>query len=295
MTHEQWIDVDVRAWVEAARANPVLYRDRQCTEIFLSTIALSPTLCDSLILKGGTLMTLAFESERATVDIDFSATAEPADFDRKLTEELDSLFSMVAVKLGYLDLICRVQSIEKKPRRENFENMRFPALLVRIGTARRGSNEEKRLRDRQSSRVLQVEISFNDEVYCAQKMTLSEVDSSVRVFTVHELIAEKLRALLQQEIRDRYRRQDIFDIAYLVGKFQLDENDRSIIRESFMKKCRSRDIEPTIDALSNPEIRRRAAADWETLALEVSDLPEFDVQYERVELFYRSLPWDQSV
>jgi predicted nucleotidyltransferase component of viral defense system len=285
------IDVNIREWVEVARSNPILYRDRQCTEILLSAIALAPTLSRTLVLKGGTLMTLVFKSARSTVDIDFSAIAEPAGFDETLTEELDALFSKVAIKLGYLDLICRVQSIEKKPRRDGFEKMRFPALVVRIGTARRGSGEEKRLSERKSSRVLEVEISFNDEVYRSQDISLTEIGGAVRAFTVHEVVAEKLRALLQQETRNRFRRQDIFDISYLIENFPFSDNDRRIVYETLLQKCGTRDIVPTVESFSNPEVRRRAAADWETLALEVGDLPNFDDEYERVVAFFRSLPW----
>lgn len=32
------VDVDVRTWVETARADPTLYRDRQVTEIVLGAI-----------------------------------------------------------------------------------------------------------------------------------------------------------------------------------------------------------------------------------------------------------------
>lgn len=38
------VDVDVRAWVEAARSNPAQYRDRQVTEIVLAAIGLAPSL-----------------------------------------------------------------------------------------------------------------------------------------------------------------------------------------------------------------------------------------------------------
>ncbi len=56
------VDVDIRAWVEAARANPTLYRNRQVTEIVLATIGLTPSLATTLVLKGGALMALAFNS-----------------------------------------------------------------------------------------------------------------------------------------------------------------------------------------------------------------------------------------
>ncbi|WP_271215059.1 hypothetical protein, partial [Pseudonocardia halophobica] len=49
------VGVDLRVWVEAARANPTLHRDRQVTEVVLNAIGLSPDLKKALILKGGTL------------------------------------------------------------------------------------------------------------------------------------------------------------------------------------------------------------------------------------------------
>ena len=61
------VDVDVREWVEAARANPAQYRDRQVTEIVLAAIGLTPDLNANLVLKGGTVMALAFKSNRVVL------------------------------------------------------------------------------------------------------------------------------------------------------------------------------------------------------------------------------------
>ena len=47
------VDVDVRAWVEAARSNPTQYCNRQVTEIVLAAIGLAPSLNTNLILKVG--------------------------------------------------------------------------------------------------------------------------------------------------------------------------------------------------------------------------------------------------
>lgn len=122
------VDIDIRAWFEAARANPLLYRNRQVTEIVLATIGLTPSLATKRVLKGGELMALAFKSERATGDVDFSASVCPANFDKMLVDELNAQLPKVAIHLGYLDLICRVQRVEKRPRPQNFENMDFPAM-----------------------------------------------------------------------------------------------------------------------------------------------------------------------
>ena len=286
------VDIDVGAWVEAARHNPDLYRDRQVTEIVLTAIGLAPSLRTTLVLKGGALMALAFKSKRVTADVDFTAEAEPADFDKLLVEELNALLPRVAIDLGYLDLICRVQTVEKKPRSDNFENANFPALAVHIASARRGSGEEKRLENGMAPRVLDVEITFRDQVYAFQELHLTDADVAVRAFTLHELIAEKLRALLQQPIRKRSRRQDVYDIALLAEARKMSAGDYMLIHQTLIEKCRTRGIVPDATSLSNPEVIRRAQNDWNSLKLEMSDLPPFEGRFKIVQALYVALPWE---
>lgn len=285
------VDVDLKGWVEAAVENPILYRDRRVTEIVLTAIGLAPTLKDTLVLKGGTLMALAFDSQRLTADVDFTALLGPSGFEEPLLEELNTLLPRAAIQLGHLDLVCRVQSLKKMPRPQNFADHDFPALLVRIGSALRGTPEERRLEAGQASRVLDMEISFRDQVYNAQSLQLSNPGVAVRAFTLHELIAEKIRALLQQPIRNRYRRQDVYDIAYLIDAHPMDVDDRKVIYETLIEKCATRDIHPDRGSLEEDEVIRRAEADWDTLVLEVPDLPPFKERFAVVAELYRSLPW----
>lgn len=289
------VDIDIKAWVEAAAHDPVAYRDRQVAEIVLTAIGAAPNLKDTLVLKGGTLMALAFDSRRLTADVDFTALVGPEKFDDLLSGELNDLLPRTAIELGYLDLVCRVQSIRKLPRPQNFEAMNFPALLVRIGSALRHTPEERRLEEGQAPRVIDMEISFRDQVYTTQDLHLTDAGVAIRAFTIHELIAEKFRALLQQPIRNRNRRQDVYDIAFLISAHPMTDEDRAVIHDILLEKCASRDIRPDIDALENPEVVRRAAAEWDTLRLEVADLPPFAERFALTADLYRSLPWATSV
>lgn len=288
------VDVDVRAWVEAARSDPTLYRDRQVTEIVLAAIGLTPSLSKTLVLKGGAVMALAFKSIRVTGDVDFTSMAEPADLTKSISDELNEVLPRAAIKLGYPDILCRVQTVRKMPRAKNFEDHDFPALRVRIGSAKRGTGEETRLLEGMASRVLDVEISFRDQVYAFQELNLTGAGVAVRAFTIHELIAEKLRALLQQPVRNRHRRQDVYDIAYLLDDHVFDAADKRTILDTLIEKCRSRNIDATSDSMDDPEIMTRAQADWDTLALEIGDLPPFKDRFALVRDFYGSLPWKRS-
>ena len=67
------INIDVAAWVERAKNDPVAHRQRQAAEILLNAIALITPPNDKLYLKGGNLMGLVYGSPRQTTDIDFTA------------------------------------------------------------------------------------------------------------------------------------------------------------------------------------------------------------------------------
>lgn len=288
------VEVDVRRWVETAKADPVLYRDRQVTEIVLAAIGIAPTLQSSLVLKGGTLMAIAFNSERVTGDVDFSAMAQPEGFEDLLRAELDAALPKAAVKLGHLDLVCKVQGVRRRPRSDVFENADFPLLEIRVGSADRGTKQEDFLNQGKASRILYVEITFRDQVYAFQELHLANADVAVQAFTIEELIAEKLRALLQQPIRNRSRRQDVYDIAFLLDQHELNDDMRIVILETLIEKCRTRNITPTPTSFDNREIRVRAEKEWETLKLELKDLPPFDERFAKVAELYQGLPWTQT-
>jgi Nucleotidyl transferase AbiEii toxin, Type IV TA system len=287
----QIVSVDINAWVESARNDPVLYVARQCTEVVLTAIGLSDSLREILILKGGTLMALAFQSVRVTGDVDFTSTEEPQKIADALDTELNRMLPIAIRKLNYLDLLCRVQSVTRRPRPQNFSDHDFPALLIKVGYARKGSNQEAALDRRNAANVIEVEVSFKDQVFHFQELWLSDARVSVRAFSLSEVIAEKLRALLQQVTRDRYRRQDVYDIAFLCENTVLTEALKAEILCSFQQKCASRGIYPGHGSLNVEEVKARARDDWDTIKLEVPNLPEFDEQFAIVETLYQSLPW----
>ena len=74
----------------------------------------------------------------------------------------------------------------------------------------------------------------------------------------------------------------------------MDETDRVQIHATLVDKCSTRGIIPSATSLADPEIKRRAEADWKSLTLELSNLPEFEERYERVSDFYSKLPWQKQ-
>jgi predicted nucleotidyltransferase component of viral defense system len=185
-----------------------------------------------------------------------------------------------------------VQKITRKPRQDNFVNATFPALEVTIGYAERETALHKWLLAGQCQRVLKMEVSFREPVHAVHFVRLDPTrPAGVHAYSLIDLIAEKLRALLQQDIRNRNRRQDIYDLHFLICSWPPTQQDTKDIRDALVTKCRARGIDPNIDSFSDPAVRARAKADWHTLDLEIGDLPDFDHAFSVVQEFYRRLPW----
>jgi len=237
-------------------------------------------------------MALGFRSSRVTADVDFTSNADPEDLPERLKEELNRGLQQAQASLGYLDLMCQVQKIKKRPRPINFSDQDFPALEVGIAYTIRGSKGEKRFHEGHGTDVVKVEISFKEQVYAFQELHLSKAGVAIYAYSVTEVIAEKLRALLQQpKLRDKSRRQDIYDISYLTDGQDFNDDERKLIFQTFIDKCKTRDIYPTPDSFDHPKIKELAFKEWHTLKDEVEELPDFEERFTVVSKFYKNLPW----
>jgi predicted nucleotidyltransferase component of viral defense system len=284
------LELNVAGWVERARADPIAYAQRQAVEVTLNAIAMTADLKERMFLKGGVLMGLAYDSPRQTADIDLTAAFEVSpDIDEKIRGLLDGAFPRAAARLGYADLIIKVHSIARQPK-AIFETASFPALKIKIAFARRGTPQEAALNRGIAPGKIEVDISFNEPLRQIQVLGLTG-GAELLAYDLVELMAEKYRAMLQQKERNRNRRQDVYDLDRLIDGREFTPEVLTQIVEVFVAKCQSRDIEPTIDSLDDPEVKGRSAADWQTMQLEIGSLPEFEGCYSRVSNFYRTLPW----
>ncbi len=202
---------------------------------------------------------------------------------------LNSAFPRTAASLGYADLVLRTQSAKGRPSHV-FPEAEFPALKLKIAYARRGTSEESAPKEKTASCVIDVDISFNEPLNHVQVLELTG-GRELFAYGVIDLVAEKYRALLQQIPRNRYRRQDVYDLDVLLPGIHADDIAPADILEALVRKCSARRHVPNRRSLDNTEIKNRASRDWNTMKLELDDLPFFEDCYERVATFYRSLPW----
>lgn len=286
------IDLKLSAWVEEAKADPVKYQERQVTEILLHAIGITEALHDALVLKGGILMSLMHGSYRQTGDVDFTAIVDPEPYAGLLKAMLNNALRRATNDLGYTDLACAVQRFDYQPRKDGFSGFTAPALKLSIGHAVKGTTDEERLAQGKSTRILEVDISFKEQVVNTTEITIEKPGVTIQAYSFEEVIAEKLRAILQQAKRNRTRRQDVFDIRWLIERYQPGDETKAVILHALRQKSEARDIAPEQGSFDDPQIKERAGREWDSMRLEVGErLPDFEQSFAIVRDFYRALPW----
>ena len=234
-------------------------------------------------------MAIRYQSERYTSDLDFSSTKLRSAVDVNEFEQAFRQSLLEEVTSSTYNLDCRLQRCRINPPGPDAS---FVNIEISIGYAHIGTPSHQRLIKGHAPTTVTIDFNLNERIRAVECLHLGN-GAMLQAYEFTDLVAEKLRSLLQQEPRDRYRRQDTYDLCLLLDR-PITHAEKSEILNSLVEKARSRNIDPTPDALDNPEVRRRAQRDYPTLADEVpGELPDFDESFDRVLGFYRTLPWGQ--
>lgn len=280
---------NIDEWVNSADGTQDV-EFRQAVHTILQAISLQEGLRLKVVLKGGILLAIRYKSGRFTKDIDLSSEETLKEGDKeRILEDLDQGLLDAQEVLPY-GLACKVQSIAVEPK--NVQNPTTPSLKIKVGYAYQGSPKHRRLLSRQSPTIVSIDYSLNEPVPNPETIEISPGEGLL-AYSLIDVVAEKVRSLLQQEVRNRYRRQDIFDLHLIITSLsEFDADDRQKILNSLMRKSHARNLQPNIDSLEQGQTRARAKHDYLTLADEIDEeLPDFDEAYAIINSFYRSLPW----
>jgi predicted nucleotidyltransferase component of viral defense system len=280
---------DIRVWVDE---NPNQQSFRQAVHTILTAISGNPHLQTSMIMKGGILLALGYESTRFTKDIDFSTATTTKDFDGdKFKSQFESVLLNAVEQLDY-GLDCRLQSYRQNPPGED---KTFPTIQMTVGFAYKGNaNAHKRLMANNSSQIVRIDYSLNEPPGDPELFEIED-GSSIRTYSFHDLVGEKFRALLQQETRRLRRPQDIYDLYFLLNDHPLkdDPTTKWQILRSLKEKAAARNLAAEKESMRNPEIIRRSNADYRDLESQIEgELPNFDEIYAAMEAYYEGLPWE---
>ncbi len=254
--------VDITAWAAANNVSVDEARLRFAQYGVLCGIAGVRPLQEGLVFKGGNALDFVWQPNRSTVDLDFSldpTTALPTLDENSLKSLLERGLSVVTPRLGTAFAVHRVR---QQPRGTDKTFITFDA---RVGYA---LQDEVRLRLRMeqgeaSSNVIRLDVSLNEPICDARLVPLND-EYRLRVATIEDIVAEKLRALLQQPIRNRERRQDLLDLAVILQA--QPELNRQRIARFLQEKASARMVPVSRTAFRDPEIERRAREGYSELA-----------------------------
>lgn len=277
---------DIANWVKQATSD---IEFRRAIHTLTVAIANSPFLNSQMIMKGGILLAIRFASNRFTKDIDFSTDQIYTPVaETTIINELTMQLTFAVQSLNY-DLDMRIQTWKINPANSDAS---FPTLTITIGYAYKGTPKHIRLMNKRSPSVISIDYSFNETKSDIDTIEVTEV-GNIKAYSLHDLVAEKYRAIIQQALRNRCRRQDAYDIFKLIENgFLNDFSIKKKILTSLNIKARSRGIDVNPNLLDDEEIKKRSKKEYHTLGDEIEGpLPPFESMFNTVKAFYRSLPW----
>jgi len=250
---------ETSSWARDNGATVDEARRRFAQYAVLRAISQSQALSASLVFKGGNALDFIWQPNRGTLDLDFSISGELA---TEFTEQsIRRYFEQSLTIVGrQLSILFRVHRVDQNPPGDD---KTFVTYEAKLGYA---LQDEQRLRRRMdlgmpSTRVIEVDISLNDPICQYEERDLA--GGTLRVCTLEDIVAEKLRALLQQPIRNRGRRQDLLDIAFLrrYGRAL----DLSSVATFLRTKAHARSIHVSREAFRSREVLDRASSDYSAL------------------------------
>lgn len=258
---------EIARWAEAAGVTVAEARIRFAQYAVLRVVASVRQLQSALVFKGGNALDFVWVPNRSTVDLDFSidpnVSIDPTGAYSWFTPEsiqglVDRGRRIVEQSLG---LTLALYGVRQHPPGDA---RTFASIEARLGYA---LPDEQRLQLRMrhgatSPHIVRIEISQNEPVCAATTVPLDST-RQVRVCTIEDVVAEKLRALLQQPIRNRERKQDLLDIAVILRSRH--ELDRASVAAFLVEKAAARDVPVSRSAFRDPEIARRAGVDYDAL------------------------------
>jgi len=281
---------------------PLLPDDRAMRAV-LAAFAHDVRLFEGYALKGGSALQRVYQTPRASADLDFSsrerlaspgAPLSPADAQALLDAFVQQLNAALdAVKAAYGFRILHVQSAHVLPSGQAGRSERsHPAFVVKVGYASRPATLPL-------SAKVTLDISLYETV-CG--VTVEDVGGvPVQVSALNDIVAEKLRALLQQVTRNRNRPGDVYDLWFLITKARPLLSTEKVGAFLAIKCAGHEHLDPVTRAhFNHPEIRERAHRGYGEIQRRLigkATLPPFDTAFAAVLTFVDTLglsdglPW----
>jgi len=242
---------------------------------FLDAIFTIPECRNNLIFKGGTcLKKCRFPDYRFSEDLDFTAISKNFVFDVKMLRKI------VALVAERTEMLLHIQSLE---------NLRFNNQITGYCAKIKfwGANHSKNQQPPEPSRwqtnikieiILYEKMCFAPEIACIihnYSDKLTENAQKIPIYSIHEVLSEKIRALIQ---RSYAAPRDYFDIWYLSK--HIERIDWQEVVLGFYKKIEYKDLPflgvEQLISKNNDRILKSAWKNSLEHQIESGKLPEYE-------------------
>lgn len=253
---------ELETWQIANATTGLEARQRFVQFVVLQAIA-AGQIGREMAFKGGNALRFVHESPRSTIDLDFSVDGEVEDNKSELRKQINEALTIAARRYG---IKLRVQRVERRPADPTKTKPTHEVTIAYALPGDRFYNDFERT-ERSIPLTVRMEVTFNDCVCEVEARQLSEENpATIRVCVLEDIIAEKLRALLQQKTRHHGRMsrfQDVWDIARYT-RLNADNLDKNKISEFLRSKSGIRDIDATKSAYDQ-EVKQLAMNGYDQL------------------------------
>lgn len=270
---------EIGSWRQEQQVSTEQARIRFMEFVILSCIASHRITRRGMVLKGGNALRFAYQSPRSTKDLDFTADTN------SIPDNSDGIRRLLDESLAFAErrfnVKAKCQRVRRNPRRPDATR---PTYDVGIGYQLPSDRYFHDFKDRQVSTVIPVEITLNDLVCDTQEWADVE---GLRVCSLEDILAEKLRSLLQQKPRNRNRWQDVYDVCTYARRAGFDKVK---IADFLKRKSSIREIEVRKSGF-DAEVRERAAFDYDIHVKTGAprDIIPFDEAWQAVKSLVESL------
>ncbi|KAB2869409.1 MAG: nucleotidyl transferase AbiEii/AbiGii toxin family protein [Bacteroidales bacterium] len=253
---------------------------------FLDAIFSIPELRDKLIFKGGTcLKKCYFPDYRFSEDLDFTSTDKGFNLTKKHLSDITKLLT------ERVDLPTQIESLREIKYKNSLAGYE---AMIKFWGSDHPRNETPPPPQRWQTKI-KIEIILYEllifptttrDINHNYSDKLTENSRQINCYSINEVLAEKMRSLIQ---RSYSAPRDFYDIWYLSNQF--NALDYTPIIDAFHKKLEFKGYQFTgVEQLINPENEKSLRSAWtNSLSHQISgNFPEFDlVKNELLTLFTR--------
>lgn len=228
---------DIKSWCKENGIPEHVGRRRYVEHAILGCIARSGKLRNAIVFKGGNALRIMYGSSRSTLDLDFTALPDAlSDDEDDLRVIADEAFRTSA---NSFSVKLRCQKVKRNPRGQEFTT---PTYKISVAYQFPGDRYYENMETRNLSETVPVEISLNDVVCDMSELSpVANGRNTIKVCSLEDILAEKLRSILQQKVRNRNRSQDVYDIALFARSHAASINWQAVYTY-FAIKCQARGI-----------------------------------------------------